>query len=1032
MQKKLGEIIRHNLGQLMFVVLSFALMVVVSYLFVSRIVEKEIFSNVLKTMQTEEVDIRADFQEAEVALLTTELFAKEMLRKGGSMEELRSYIASQTNILTPQRGRVRGFMDIYAYIRGEFISGTGWEFPREKYNPFVRPWYVYAAEADGNLAITSPYIDADTGKTIITFTKMMKIEGEEKPGVIALDIDFSLISDFVLSLQFAEGGYGMLIDENYTFIVHPNKEILHRQLGDISPYHARIADDFRDNEENVATARMPNSQGIPVVLVFMRLFNGWSLGIATPVASYYQDVYSMATVLSLIGFACMSILAIFLIRLSAARERANEESKEKSSFLARMSHEIRTPMNSILGMAELIQRKAVVSEVKEYVEIILQSGQTLLAIINDILDFSKIESGRLKIEKRSYHIASVINDMVNVIRPRAAEKSLDFFVSVDPEIPAEMLGDDVRLRQILMNLLTNAVKYTKKGFISLNVTTEKIDGRSLKLVCAVEDSGIGIKAEDIKRLFVEFSRVDIAANQGIEGTGLGLIIARALCRAMGGDIIVESEYGNGSVFRAAVAQEFESDIPVARIADPDKKRILFYDWRPKHLNHVCGTFKKLGIVNTNCLSDFREFLDALENGDYDYAFISSRYAMECISVLGKRNAPSQLIIIVESGETAIYREVSSVLMPVYSVTVARALNEDDIPVRGAKIKTRLTAPRAKILIVDDISTNLMVAKELMAPYNMNIRICLSGEEAIECVKNDSYDIVFMDHMMPGMDGIEAAAHIRALDAGDGLYKNLPIIALTANAVAGQREKFLEHGINDFLAKPIDVQKLDEILAKWIPPEKQNEGERRQTENGGGRSSGGSEKDAPPAIDGIDTDAGLRNTGGSRAAYLDILSDFCRDAESRADRIKDALDSGDIKLYVTLVHALKGAARAVGATDIGDAAERLEESAGAEKNDALIRNKTEELAEKLRTLCANIKTVVRNTRDNEKTIAPAALHLEILKAALADMNISKVNKMLLEYAGMRLDSETRGMISEIEELILMFEYDKAIQKINGLV
>ena len=677
----------------------------------------------------------------------------------------------------------------------------------------------------------------------------------------------------------------------------------------------------------------------------------------------------------------------------------------------------------------------------EYISILHQAGQNLLGIINDILDFSRIESNRLNIEKRRYHIASVINDTINVIRPRAAEKSLDLLVNMDSAIPAELVGDDGRLRQILINLLSNAVKYTRKGYILLNVAKEVRPDKTFALIFSVRDSGIGIKPEDLGRLFDDFTRLDTQANQGIEGTGLGLVITRALCRAMGGDVTVTSEYGKGSVFKAYVVQEFESEKPAAFIKNPESKRVVFFDWRPRYIRSLADTFTNLGITAA-CSPDIEQFTRALEKGDYDYAFISSKHAMDCIYALGKRATPLELVIMVELGEVSVFREVSSILMPVYSVTLANVFDEhrnaESITSHNVKLKIRFTAPSAKILIVDDISTNLRVAKELMNPYNMNIHTCLSGAEAVDLVQQNRYDLIFMDHMMPGMDGIEATSRIRAMEYGEGYFRKLPIVALTANAVSGQREMFLQNGINDFLAKPIDIQKMNDILEKWLPAEKRLESspaqEDTEPENAALPEGTPPEGGAIPAdsIDGLDTESGLRNIGGSPEVYFDILSDFCRDAESRSVKISEALENGDTKLYITLVHALKGAARSVGAMETGEAAAWLEKT--AENGDpAIIREKTAELLENLRVLADNIRNAEkqRENAEGRERKDLSALNLEALKAALAGMDIEAVNKLLLEYAGLPLDTETKAKIADLEQHILMFEYDKAIEKIDEL-
>ena len=1023
---KLGAVIRKDFLQLFFVVLSFTLMVVVSYRYVSSIVEKQIFSNAQETLNTAEAVIRSDIREAEVALFHTGFLIENLLERGEDPEKIQSYLTSLTSILSEEEERVPGLLDIYGFIQGSFISGINWD-PPDLFIPNHQNWYFSAEEAGGMIGVTSPYKNDDKGEIIISLAKTLQGQNGEDYGILALDMDFSIISDYVKSLDADRGGYGMLSNENHVFIAHPFTEYLNRSMDETNPGHLRVAQELRNYPERVVSQRVINRNGVQVMIIFKQLFNGWNLGIAIPVAIFYKDVDHMALALSGLGLAFMIILSLILIQLSLSKARSEEENKEKSSFLARMSHEIRTPMNSILGMAELIQRKAISSDIQEYIEIINQSGNNLLAIINDILDFSKIESGRLQIQNRNYFIASVINDMINMIRPVVAEKSLDFFVNVDSDIPAQLFGDDMRLRQILTNLLSNAVKYTRRGFISLNVEMEHIDSGSMKLICSVHDSGIGIKMEDQKKLFSEFARMDTKSNLGIEGTGLGLAITRALCRAMGGDVTVSSEYGRGSVFQAIIVQEFESDKAVAWVVNSNKKRVLFYDWRPQYVQSIANTLKSLG-VSFNCSAVFHEFLGDLEHGKYDYAFISSKYAMDCIYALGRRDNPLQLVIMVEPGEISVYREVTSILMPVYSITMANVLN--DIPesasLQDKNLKIHFTAPDAKILIVDDISTNLRVAKELMAPYNMYVHTCLSGSEALSLVKDNYYDLVFMDHMMPGMDGIEATSFIRALESGDGYFQKLPIVALTANALSGQREMFLENGINDFLAKPIDIQKLNDILERWLPFEKRLESAHAQP------VGILPEKAVSLNIPGINVPLGIGNCGGETDVYLNILEDFCKDAETRLVQITNAITARDTKLYTTLVHALKGASRSIGAVDTGEKASWLEK-ASAQGDLAQLKDKTTDLQEDVRALINNIRAVLdrHEAEDDRERIDVSALHLNSLKKALIDMDVEAMNRMLLEYAGLSLDTKTKEIIAEVEQHILMYDYDMAIEKINKL-
>jgi CheY-like chemotaxis protein len=333
-----------------------------------------------------------------------------------------------------------------------------------------------------------------------------------------------------------------------------------------------------------------------------------------------------------------------------------------------------------------------------------------------------------------------------------------------------------------------------------------------------------------------------------------------------------------------------------------------------------------------------------------------------------------------------------------------------------------TAPWTKVLIVDDIQTNLRVAAELMAPYDMELDTCQSGAEAIQLVKKNRYDLVFMDHMMPEMDGITASSQIRKI-GNDPYYQNLPVVMLTANAVSGRREMFLENGINDFLAKPIEMQKLNSILEKWIPPEKRIELAVPVPNRAGV---------PPPQIPGLDTQRGFENIGGSLPVYFNILSVFIKDANERIDQIKEAAETGNLGLFTTLVHALKSAARSVGAIEFGESAADLEE-AGKARNAILVAERTEPFLENLRVLIGNISdALAREAAEIPEETDITVLHLEDLKEALVNMNVEKVNKYMLEYSVMPLSAKTKELVNTIKEDILLFEYDKAVAKIQELL
>jgi CheY-like chemotaxis protein len=380
---------------------------------------------------------------------------------------------------------------------------------------------------------------------------------------------------------------------------------------------------------------------------------------------------------------------------------------------------------------------------------------------------------------------------------------------------------------------------------------------------------------------------------------------------------------------------------------------------------------------------------------------------------------------VEMNDISAYVDINSVTMPIFCINAANALN--GVRNEGVLLKKQLSfkAPDAKVLIVDDTSTNLRVSKELISLYGLEVHVCKSGPEAITLAQTNQYDIIFMDHMMPGMDGIEAAALIRAIDPGSEYYRNLPIIALTANAISGQREMFLKNGMNDFLAKPIDLQKLDAILQKWILRKKQvNVDVECET----------SAQTVPAEmfeIPGVSVETGLANAGGSVRAYEDILDIFCTDAEEKLDQLEKCVITGDFNLYMTLAHAFKGASRGIGAMEFGDFAAQMETAARA--GDAgVIAEETGAFLASARELADNIRNSLKRANASRKQEGEdlTQLQMETLRSALADMDIVTTNKLILEYASLPLSDDARKILTNIENHILLFDYDKAIEKIDA--
>ena len=1045
------------LAQVIVVITAFTIMVVLSSFFMNNIERNNLHMNINNAIKNTETTIKYDLMEPKKLMAGISETIRSMIINGDDVQSIHDYILFINEYVAKNDDKsladVAGFYGVFDVFEGKFLTGRAdWRIPAD-YVPQSRPWYTTAINANGEIAITEPFINAISNVSIITFSRMIFGENYEPLGVICLGIKIDRLKEYVINTSFTEGGYGFLMVSNQEILAHPNSEYIGLKMRDMGSGVAALSDELEQGKE-IKERIVKNYKNENCIVYIQKLGNGWYVGLITPYNKYYQTTRLQVTILIFLGTLLPFILSIILVSVIAekqelsikareadeakkqlkilenilnglgdmiyvtvpstgkilfinnemkkhfgiegdctgqlcykilqgdisercdfcpcfeldknpeqvivwtershktnrvyrntdcyiewpgnklvhlqtsvditeideAKEHAIEANKAKSNFLAKISHEIRTPMNAILGIAEIqIQSKQLPLDAREALEKIYDSGYLLLNLINDILDLSKIEADKLELVPVNYDVPSLINDTVQINMIKYNSKPVVFLLDIDTNLPLTLFGDELRIKQILNNILSNAFKYTDKGKVSLSFKVEQIntDARFVMLVINISDTGQGMTKEQISMLFDEYARFNTNVNRKVEGTGLGMNITKHLIKMMGGEISVESEPGKGSVFTVR--------LPQGKVDDGVFSSKLIEDLKKFHIDKNLKTKRTLQI-------------------------------------------------------------------------------------------TRDYMPYGSVLVVDDVETNLYVAKGLLSPYGLSIETASSGKEAIKKIKNGAcYDIIFMDHFMPEMDGIETVKIIRELE-----YKN-PIVALTANALTGQAEIFLANGFNGFISKPVDIRQLDFWLNKLIrdkQPQEIIKAARKQ-------------KTEP---EGKEDNKIVHNQVNPKLAEI-----FIKDAKKALATLETLFDNkfrraDDIHTYVISVHAMKSALANIDENELSDFASKLEQT-GREKNTEIMLKETPSFVNALKEVIEKIRP-----KEGEETVEDVSgdmlvyLREKILfiKEACKAYNKKAVKNSLDELKHKKWPPKTAELLNNITEYLLHSDFEEAAKKCESFL
>ena len=1044
--------------QVPFVFLAFGMMAFTSYMLGMNVESEHLRKNARFTAESLDAHLATDLRELETTLSVASETIRAMLLRNADKNEIKAHVSDLANygLKAKSIADFTRFSVRFDVFDGAGHNGSTWE----DFIPKGRSCHEAAAKSSGEIIATEPYMDEEMQDVAFTYVRAIYDNDGNRLAIVCLDVLLNRFADFFSRNNESFGKDWMLLDKNLRIIMHYEQVFLGKLLRELPDERLMALGISREQGHSIKGRKILNEYGQMRVIYHRQLQNGWHLGVAITVDEYYNNLRAWQWLLVILGIVMASGLSVILMSIAKeknrtieeknkaveekntlvnlsnilnsldvmiyatepntgvilfmndsmkqhygiegdcvgqlcykilqdnfdekcsfcpcfkldndpdtpiiweerstltkrtyrnvdryidwpsgqkvhiqhsidmtelinAKEAAERSSQYKSAFLANMSHEIRTPMNAILGIAEIQLRDGELSkEAEDAFGKIYESGDLLISIINDILDLSKVEAGKLEIIPIKYDIPSLVNDTALLNRLRYESKPIQLLIQVDPNVPTDLFGDELRVKQVLNNILSNAFKYTDKGYIEFSVscepTEDKTQDRSIMLVFRVKDTGQGMTKEQLDSIFDEYTRFNAEANRTTIGAGLGMSIALRLVNLMRGSISVESEPDVGSIFTVRIPQKLAGSA-------------------------VCGT----------------ELTEKLRNFTFQNMSIAKR--------------------------TQLLREYM---------------------------------PYGSVLVVDDVESNVYVAKGMLIPYGLKIETVDSGIAAIEKIKEGNiYDVIFMDHMMPKMDGIEATKIIREMGYAQS------VIALTANALIGSEEMFLKNGFDGFISKPLDSRELNIVLNDFIrnkkPPEVVEAARKQQHEREEKSKNNNSE-----------------SINAMNERKLKLF--FVRDAENALNvlerlypKISD-LNDVELKSYIITVHGMKSALTNIGENELSANARKLE-YAGKEHEFPVIINETAEFMNAIRNLAEKLKE--EEKKEAEKTenatedLSALCEKLQIIKAACKILDVRTANAELTELKQKSWSPEINKALDDIAAHVLYSEFDEAVELASKIV